>query len=67
MKSKDIKQLETKSEVELQKLIKEMQRDLVDLRMKKSIGKLKNLRQIKMLRHDLAIINTVLSKKQLNR
>ena len=65
MKRDDLIKLRTKSIAELQKEVEKLEKELVDLRMQKAIGKNKNTREYKLKRHDLARLKTVLEEKQL--
>ena len=59
----EIKELTTKTPVELQKLLTESQEKLRELRFKDSNKQLKNVRSIRVLKQDIARINTLLNKK----
>jgi large subunit ribosomal protein L29 len=59
----EIKELTTKTPVELQKLLAESQEKLRELRFKDSNKQLKNVRSIRVLKQDIARINTLLNKK----
>lgn len=59
----EIKELTTKTPAELIKLLAESQEKLRDLRFKDSNKQLKNVRSIRVLKQDIARINTLLNKK----
>ena len=58
-----MKELTTKTSAELTKLLAESQEKLRDLRFKDSNKQLKNVRSIRVLKQDIARINTLLNKK----
>jgi len=58
-----MKELTTKTSAELTKLLAESQEKLRDLRFKDSNKQLKNIRSIRVLKQDIARINTLLNKK----
>lgn len=59
----EIKELTTKTPVELKKLLTESQEKLRELRFKDSNKQLKNVRSIRVLKQEIARINTLLNKK----
>ncbi len=59
----EIKELTTKTPAELIKLLAESQEKLRELRFKDSNKQLKNVRSIRVLKQDIARINTLLNKK----
>ncbi len=59
----DIKELKTKTPLELAKLLVESQEKLRELRFKDSNKQLKNVRSIRVLKQEIARINTLLNKK----
>jgi large subunit ribosomal protein L29 len=59
----EIKELTTKTPVELKKLLAESQEKLRELRFKDSNRQLKNVRSIRILKQEIARINTLLNKK----
>lgn len=59
----EMKELTTKTSAELTKLLAESQEKLRDLRFKDSNKQLKNIRSIRVLKQDIARINTLLNKK----
>ncbi|MFC1727534.1 50S ribosomal protein L29 [Patescibacteria group bacterium] len=65
MKLKQIKALHSKSVKELMELLKKTEKELVSLKMDLGIGKLKNVRQVREKKRDLARVKTILRKKEL--
>lgn len=65
MKSKDKKDLFTKSEKELRKTLKEAKETLFNLGIDLKQNKLKNTRQIFWKRKEIALILTALKEKEL--
>jgi ribosomal protein L29 len=59
----EIKELITKTPAELTKILVESQEKLRELRFKDSNKQLKNVRSIRVLKQDIARINTLLNKK----
>lgn len=59
----EIKELTTKTPAELTKLLAESQEKLRELRFKDSNKQLKNVRSIRVLKQEIARINTLLNKK----
>jgi ribosomal protein L29 len=59
----EIKELITKTKPELAKMLAESQEKLRELRFKDSNKQLKNVRSIRVLKQEIARINTLLSKK----
>ncbi len=64
MKTKDIKELHLKTELELKKLLQEAQTVLVSLRLEKEQNKLKNTRDLFNKRKEVAVIKTILNEKE---
>jgi len=64
MKKKEIEKLRQKSLQELEKLVQEWTKELVDLRLKLRSGKLKNVHQSADKRHDIARIKTIIAEKK---
>lgn len=58
-----MKELKAKAPADLSKLLAESQEKLRDLRFKDSNKQLKNVRAIRVLKQDIARINTLLNKK----
>lgn len=65
MKTKEKKELFTKSSNELGKLLSEAREDLINLNLEKAQNKLKNLRSIFMKRKEIALIATALREKKI--
>lgn len=64
MKKQDLEKIRSKTVAEL---IKELQKEkdkLTDFRMQIALGKLKNVREVKLKRKDLAQILTIIREKQ---
>lgn len=66
MKRQDLEKLRSKSITELRKQLQEEQTKLVNLRMQLAVGKLKNVRAVKLQRKNIAQILTILREKELN-
>ena len=65
MKSKDKKELFTKSEKELRKALKEAREALFNLNLDNRQNKLKNTRQIFWKKKEIALILTALKEKEI--
>jgi ribosomal protein L29 len=65
MKSKDKKELFTKSEKELRKALKEAREALFNLNLDNKQNKLKNTRQIFWKKKEIALILTALKEKEI--
>lgn len=65
MKTKDKKDLLTKTEEELAKLLREAQTELVTKKLETSRQKLKNVHELKFIRKKIAVIKTILGGKEL--
>ncbi len=65
MKSQDFQKLTTKTIAELKETVGGMEKELMDLHMQMFTKKVKNLREFKTKRHDLAKIKTVINLKSL--
>jgi ribosomal protein L29 len=65
MKSKDKKELFTKSEKELRKALKEARAALFNLNLDNRQNKLKNTRQLFWKRKEIALILTALKEKEI--
>ncbi len=59
----EIKELITKTKPELTKMLVESQEKLRELRFKDSNKQLKNVRSIRVLKQEIARVNTLLNKK----
>ena len=64
MKRKDIKNLHTKTVDELQKNLEDLKNDVAQLKVDRTVGKVKNVNEEKMKRKDIARIYTVLTEKK---
>jgi ribosomal protein L29 len=64
MKSKDKKEIFTKSEIELRKALKEAKAALLDLMLDLGQNKLKNTRLIFWKRKEIALLKTALKEKE---
>lgn len=60
----DIKEIRTKSESELQSILKDLRLKLDDLNFKVSQGQVKNIREIRVIKKDIAKILTALKEYQ---
>ena len=60
MKAKDIREL---SPEELNKKLRESRDELVNLRVRKQVGQVENPAQLRIIRRDIARIETVLKQK----
>ncbi|HKM40819.1 MAG: 50S ribosomal protein L29 [Patescibacteria group bacterium] len=60
----DLKDLSTKSETELHKILAEQREKLRDLRFKDSSRQLKNVREIRLIKKDIARILTLLNQNK---
>lgn len=65
MKKKQLNELKGKNLNELEKMIKEKVKQLVNLKMQLKTGKLKNFNTYQQERHSLARIKTLISEKKL--
>ncbi|HEX8932039.1 MAG TPA: 50S ribosomal protein L29 [Patescibacteria group bacterium] len=64
MKTKEIKDLQTKTMVELKKLLKDAATNLVTLKLDHQQSKLSNTRSIFNVRKQIAIIKTIMKVKE---
>jgi ribosomal protein L29 len=60
----DFKELQTKSETELHKALAQNREKLRELRFKDSNKQLKNIREIRIVKEQIAQILTILNKKK---
>lgn len=67
MKTKDKKELHIKTEDELKKMLEDAHEDLVKLRLDKAQNKVKNTSELSNIRRKIAIIQTILKEKELNK
>lgn len=61
MKAKDIREL---SPEELNKKLRETREELVNLRIRKQVGQVENPSQLRVLRREIARIETILRQKE---
>lgn len=64
MKSKDLKEIHTKTVVELKKLLKEAQDKLMTLKLDHQQNKLKNTRELFNVRKQIAVLQTIMNIKK---
>jgi len=64
MKAKELRQ---KSDNELEKILQEKRKKLYQLRSDLVAGKVKNVREIRMVKKDIARILTILNERKLNK
>lgn len=62
MKRSELKQLRNKSKEELEKLLLDSSKKLQDLKFNLAVGKVKNVRSIKVFKKDIARILTILNE-----
>lgn len=67
MKARDKKELHTKTDNELLKMLKDLLESLAALKFDKAQNKLKNTRDLTNSRKKIAIIRTILREKELNK
>jgi ribosomal protein L29 len=63
MKREELKKLQELSIAELNTEVKKREAELMDSTMKKELAQLKNVRQGKSIRHDIARIKSIISMK----
>lgn len=64
MKTKEIKDLQTKTVAELQKLLKDTKDMVLSLRLEHEQNKLKNTRMLFLKRKEIAVLKTILKTKE---
>ena len=64
MKSKDLKEIHTKTVVELKKLLKEAQDKFMTLKLDHQQNKLKNTRELFNVRKRIAVLKTIMNLKK---
>lgn len=64
MKTKEAKELQNKSIAELEKIVSDKKRDLEKVLLDIIVGKEKNLKKGKNLRHEIARVLTIISNKK---
>jgi len=67
MKSKQLKDSRSKKVSDLDKQVAGLQKELLDLKLQLSVGKVKNARESKLKRRDIAQIKTIIREKELNK
>ena len=67
MKTKDKKELHTKTKDELTKMLKDAQEGLMKLKLDKAQNKVKNTSELSNIRRKIAIIQTILKEKELSK
>lgn len=67
MKSKQLFSIRNKEVVELDKQVEDLQKDILDLKLEFSLGKLKNTREMKFKRRDIAQIKTIKLEMEFNK
>lgn len=65
MKKKELGEIKNKNKGQLQKMVSDLRKELSNMHIESSMGKIKNLHQIKNKKKDIARVLTVLSFKQL--
>jgi ribosomal protein L29 len=65
MKRQDINKLRQQNPTQLAQEVITLKKQLVEARMQKTMGELKNLKQPAHLKHQIAIINTIIKEKEL--
>lgn len=66
MKSKDKKQLQSKTVDELKESLKKNQEELSGMRLEHAQGKLKNFSSLSTKRREIAMIETIMREKELH-
>jgi ribosomal protein L29 len=67
MKTKDRKELHTKTADELKKMLKDAHNELAAFGLDKALNKVKNTSERSNIRRKIAVINTILKEKELNK
>ncbi len=65
MKRQDLNKFHQQSVAEIELEIKKLEAQLIDAKMKTALAQVKNVRQSKMIRHDIARLKTIIRMKQL--
>ena len=65
MKSKEVKNLRTKSKDGLKKILDKKMSDLMQVKVKLKVAKEKNLKRVKMLRCEISQVKTIIREKEL--
>lgn len=66
MKRKEIKELHQKNKEELKIMLEKTAREIVNLRMEKQSGKLKNISFLNQKKRELARIKTIIKEKEIS-
>lgn len=64
MKRQDLEKIRSKSLSQLKNEIQEKRQELLDFRLQAALGKLKNVKEVKLKRKDIARILTIIREKQ---
>ncbi|HUW21341.1 MAG TPA: 50S ribosomal protein L29 [Candidatus Bathyarchaeia archaeon] len=67
MKKKELKSLFEKSVKELQRILRDWTKEMLDMRFRLKTGKLKDLHALMKKRHNIARIKTIIRKKEIGR
>ncbi|NCN58530.1 50S ribosomal protein L29 [Candidatus Roizmanbacteria bacterium CG22_combo_CG10-13_8_21_14_all_38_20] len=67
MKSKQLKDNRAKKVVELDNMVVDLQKDILDLKLQFTMGKLKNTQEMKLKRRNIAQLKTIKREKELNK
>ena len=65
MKRQDLVKIHQQTTTELKAEVTKLEQQLVDMTMKKALAQLKNVRQPKFIRHDIARIKSIIRIKEL--
>lgn len=64
MKMQDKKDLQTKADIELKKMLKEAHESLLTLQLEKAQNKLQNTSSLSAKRNEIAVLKTILKEKE---
>ncbi|MDP3983094.1 MAG: 50S ribosomal protein L29 [bacterium] len=67
MKSKQLKDSRAKKVVELDKMVIDLQKDILDLKLQFNMGKLKSTQEMKLKRRNIAQLKTIKREKEINK
>lgn len=62
-----VSELRNKSTIELEKLVKDMNKNLSDIRFKSSVNQLKNVKDASKMKKDIAKILTIVKEKEIKK
>lgn len=65
MKRQDLEKIRSKSLSQLKNEIQEKRQELLDFRLQAALGKLKNVKEVKLKRKDIARILTIIREKRI--